>query len=57
MGRVVETNFVQKNYNGGGCVSDESAEEGRPVTVRLFHDGAHPSALHVPLARKFGLDL
>lgn len=49
MGRVIETNFVQKNYNGGGIVASESARSGRPVTVTLFHDEAHPSRLHIPI--------
>jgi putative CocE/NonD family hydrolase len=43
--------FVQKNYNGGGVVADESAADARAVTVKLFHDKAHPSALYVPLGQ------
>lgn len=39
---------AQKNYNSGGVVSKESMQDARVVTVRLFHDEAHPSALHVP---------
>lgn len=46
--------FAQKNYNTGGRVSDESGADARPVTVRLYHDAAHPSVLHVPLARPRG---
>jgi uncharacterized protein len=38
----------QKNYNSGGVVSEESLKDARAVTVRLFHDEAHPSALYVP---------
>ena len=38
----------QRNYNGGGVVSDESIGDARSVNVRLFQDAAHPSALHVP---------
>lgn len=49
MGRLLETTFAQKNYNGGGVVVEESATEGRAVTVTLFHDADRPSALHVPL--------
>lgn len=48
-GRIVEGTFAEKNYNGGGVVSEESAADGRPVVVRLFHDEARPSALYVPL--------
>jgi uncharacterized protein len=49
LGRLIETTFSQKNYNGGGVVAEESVADARPVTVRLFHDSAHPSALYIPL--------
>jgi putative CocE/NonD family hydrolase len=51
IGRLVETTFAQKNYNAGGLVTEESAQDARAVTVRLFHDQTHPSALYVPLGR------
>jgi predicted acyl esterase len=51
MGRLIETTFAERNFNGGGVVAEESAADARPVTVRLFHDDVYPSALHVPLAR------
>jgi uncharacterized protein len=41
--------YLQKNYNSGGVVSEESIQHARPVSVSLFHDGAHPSALYVPI--------
>lgn len=41
----------QKNYNSGGVVAKETLCDARPVTVRLFHDQRHPSALYVPLGR------
>lgn len=43
--------YSQKNYNSGGCVSDESSKGARTVTVRLFHDSLRPSALYVPFGR------
>lgn len=43
--------YSQKNYNSGGVVSEESMRDSQTVTVKLFHDTAHPSALYVPLAR------
>jgi putative CocE/NonD family hydrolase len=49
MGRIIGATFAQKNYNAGGVVAYESVEKARPVTVRLLHDTAHPSALYVPL--------
>lgn len=51
MGRLIETTFAEKNYNSGGVVAEETVEDGRPVTVRLFHDANQPSALYVPLGR------
>jgi len=49
LGRLVESTFTQKNYNGGGVVAEESREDGRAVTVHLLHDHNHPSHLEVPL--------
>ncbi|HEX5262460.1 MAG TPA: CocE/NonD family hydrolase [Phenylobacterium sp.] len=40
--------YSEKNYNTGGVVAHESMRDARPVTVRLFHDRDHPSALFVP---------
>jgi putative CocE/NonD family hydrolase len=51
MGRLVESTFAQKNYNAGGTVSEESIEDARPVTVRMFHDEVHLSALFIPLGQ------
>ena len=41
---------LEKNYNAGGVVADESVRDARPVVVTLYHDAAHPSALIVPHA-------
>jgi hypothetical protein len=54
IGRLIEATFVQKNYNSGGVVAEETAERGRAVTVRLFHDDEHPSALYLPLSTAHG---
>jgi putative CocE/NonD family hydrolase len=51
MGRLLETTFAEKNYNAGGVVAEESAADGRAVTVMLHHDAEHPSTLYVPLGR------
>jgi putative CocE/NonD family hydrolase len=53
IGRIVEATFVQKNYNGGGVVAEESQSDAKPVTVRVFHDEAHPSALYAPIGRGY----
>ena len=42
--------YSQKNYNSGGVVANESGKDARKVTVTLYHDATHPSALYVPLA-------
>ncbi|MEO6689584.1 MAG: CocE/NonD family hydrolase [Dokdonella sp.] len=42
--------YAEKNYNSGGIVSEESAKDARKVTVSLYHDSAHPSALSLPIA-------
>jgi uncharacterized protein len=41
----------QRNYQSGGCVSNESIADARPVTVMVFHDADRRSALHVPLGK------
>jgi putative CocE/NonD family hydrolase len=40
----------EKNYNSGGVVADETMADARAVTVSLFHDTRHPSALYAPIA-------
>lgn len=42
--------YAEKNYNAGGVVAAESGKDARKVTVSLYHDAAHPSALSLPLA-------
>lgn len=45
----VQSIYLEKNYNAGGVVAEETAKDARPVTVKLFHDKAHPSALYLPI--------
>jgi hypothetical protein len=42
---------MQKNYNSGRVVSDETAKDARTAHVVLFHDAQHPSALEIPIGR------
>jgi len=42
--------YVEKNYNAGGVVAEETGKDARTVTVSLLHDTQHPSALYVPIA-------
>lgn len=46
----VNSIYCQRNYSTGKAVADEAASEGRVVTVTLYHDAEHPSALFVPVA-------
>lgn len=48
----VDSIHFQRNRNSGRPVSDETAEEARPVTVSLHHDAGQRSILHVPVAAK-----
>jgi putative CocE/NonD family hydrolase len=41
----------QKNHQSGGVIGEESMNVARPITVKLFHDAARPSALYVPYGR------
>ena len=49
---AVDSMHVQKNYNSGGVVAEESGEQARSVRVTLHHDARYPSALVVPFAAK-----
>jgi putative CocE/NonD family hydrolase len=41
----------EQNHNSGGVVADETAKDGRPVTVKVFHDAEHPTTLFVPIGQ------
>lgn len=43
------TIHMQKNYNSGGVVADETAADARTATVRIHHDAERPSRLVLPL--------
>jgi putative CocE/NonD family hydrolase len=46
----VNSLWSQKNYSSGGVVAMESGKDARKVTVTLYHDAAHPSALYLPIS-------
>jgi putative CocE/NonD family hydrolase len=56
LGHLVEAIFPERNYNGGGVVAEESARDGKPVIVRLYHDREHESTLYVPIGRERATD-
>jgi uncharacterized protein len=41
---------LQKNFNSGGIVADETAKDARVATVKLYLDPKQPSALSLPVA-------
>jgi len=52
--RASNTIYLQKNYNGGGAVAEETAQDARVAHVALHHDEQHPSYLEIPVARAAG---
>jgi len=42
---------IQKNYNSGGVVADESGKDARTAHVILYHDTDHLSYLELPLVK------
>jgi uncharacterized protein len=41
--------FLQKNYNSGGVVAEETATNARTAHVQIYHDATHSSAVQIPL--------
>jgi hypothetical protein len=42
---------LQKNYNSGGSVSNETAKDARTAHITVYHDTDRPSALELPVVR------
>jgi putative CocE/NonD family hydrolase len=40
---------LQKNYNAGGVVAEESGADARTARVTLYHDAERPSRLEIPV--------
>lgn len=49
--RSMNSTAVEKNYNSGGVVADESAKDSRTAHITLLHDAEHPSALELPVVK------
>ena len=45
------TIYLEKNYNSGGVVANETSADARTARVTLHHDADHPSYLEIPLAK------
>ena len=41
--------FLQKNYNSGGAVAEETAKDARTAHVQVYHNAANASAVQLPL--------
>jgi putative CocE/NonD family hydrolase len=48
------TIYLEKNYNSGGVVADETAKDARTAHVTLYHDAEHASRLEVHVAETTG---
>ena len=43
--------YLQKNYNSGGVVAEETASAAKTAHITLHHDAERPSFLELPIAR------
>jgi predicted acyl esterase len=43
--------YLQKNYNSGGVVANESKKDARTAHVTLYHDAGHASCLEIPVVQ------
>ena len=46
----INTIYLEKNYNSGGVVAQESAQDARTAHITLYHDAQHPSFLELPIS-------
>ncbi len=42
---------LEKNYNSGGVVAEESGKDARTAHITLYHDSEHPSYIEIPVAK------
>jgi putative CocE/NonD family hydrolase len=45
------TIYLEKNYNSGGVVAEESGKDAHTAHVTLYHDKDHPSYLELPMGK------
>jgi hypothetical protein len=45
------TIYLEKNYNSGGVVAEESGQDARTAHVILHRNAEHPSYLELPVVR------
>lgn len=49
--RCPNTVYLQKNYNSGKAVEEESSADARTAHIKLFHDSKHRSFIELPTPR------
>jgi len=49
--RCPNTIYLEKNWNGGGAVADETPKDARVAHVTVHHDAQYPSALVLPIVK------
>jgi uncharacterized protein len=42
---------LEKNYNSGGVVAEESGKDARTAHITPYHDATHPSFLEIPVVK------
>ena len=47
--RALNNPLWQKNFNSGGKVEEETAEDAKTATIKLYHDKEHPSHIEIPI--------
>jgi len=45
------TIYMEKNYNGGGVVAEESGKDARTAQVTLHHNKEYPSYVELPVVK------
>lgn len=43
--------YIQKNYNSGKNVVEETGNDARTAHIKVYHDGKYPSYLELPIGR------
>jgi predicted acyl esterase len=43
--------YLEKNYNGGGVVAEESGKDARTAHITLYHNADHPSYVEIPMVK------
>jgi len=43
--------YLEKNYNSGGVVTEESSKDAHTAHITVYHDAEHPSSLELPLVK------